>query len=160
MWHSTPILWVVHCLAWLVLLDAFAVAERLPVDVISRSTSLIEGIEKSSSILQKRDNGTFLLRIMPLGASITLGYGSTDHNGYRKPLRQLLRYAGWQVNMIGSLRNGTMHDNVSDIKICNEWVVKILDTNNFEYRNTMAISGTESTNWKIKSKRPSSKNRT
>ncbi|OKO99203.1 hypothetical protein PENSUB_8590 [Penicillium subrubescens] len=115
MWHSTPIPWVVHCcLTWLVLLVTLATAERLPGDVISRSRSLIEGIEKSSSVLQKRDNGTFLLRIMPLGASITLGYGSTDHNGYRKPLRQQLRYAGWQVNMIGSLRNGTMHDNEHD----------------------------------------------
>lgn len=115
MWHSTPIPWVVHCcLTWLVLLATLATAELLPVDVVSRSTGLIE---KSSSALQKRDNGTFLLRIMPLGASITLGYGSTDHNGYRKPLRQQLRYAGWQVNMIGSLRNGTMHDNVSNLEI-------------------------------------------
>jgi hypothetical protein len=113
------------------LLVTLATAERLPVDVISRSTSLIEGIEKSSSVLQKPDNGTFLLRIMPLGASITLGYGSTDHNGYRKPLRQQLRYAGWQVNMIGSLRNGTMHDNVREIKIVMKGVVKI-NTNNFE----------------------------
>lgn len=118
MWHSTPIPWVVHCcLTWLVLLVTLATAELLPVDVVSRSTRLIEGIEKSSSALQKRDNGTFLLRIMPLGASITLGYGSTDHNGYRKPLRQQLRYAGWQVNMIGSLRNGTMHDNVGNLEI-------------------------------------------
>lgn len=117
MWHSTPVRWVVHCcLIWLVFLGVLATAEPFPVDAVSRSTSLIEGIEKSSPMLQKRDNGTFLLRIMPLGASITLGFGSTDHNGYRKLLRQQLRYAGWQVNMIGSLRNGTMHDNVSDIE--------------------------------------------
>ncbi|KAJ5389420.1 Lipase GDSL, partial [Penicillium cataractarum] len=114
MWHSTPVHWVVHfCLAWLVLLCGLVVAEPVPVsvDVVSRSTGSVLGIEESSSSLQKRDNGTFLLRIMPLGASITLGYRSTDHNGYRKALRQQLRYEGWQVNMIGSLRNGTMHDN-------------------------------------------------
>ncbi|OOQ85849.1 hypothetical protein PEBR_24090 [Penicillium brasilianum] len=115
MWHSTPVHWVVHvCLAWLVLLCTLATAEPVPVGLVSRSTGSNLGIGEGSSTLQKRDNGTFLLRIMPLGASITNGYGSTDHNGYRKALRQQLRYEGWQVNMIGSLRNGTMHDNHHD----------------------------------------------
>lgn len=118
MWHSTPVHWVVHvCLAWLVLLCTLATAEPVPVGLVSRSTGSNLGIGEGSSALQKRDNGTFLLRIMPLGASITNGYGSTDHNGYRKALRQQLRYEGWQVNMIGSLRNGTMHDNVSRMSI-------------------------------------------
>jgi hypothetical protein len=137
MWHSTPIHWVVHvCLAWLVLLCTLAVAERLPVDAVSGSIGSISEIEKSTSRLQKRDNGTFLLRIMPLGASITLGYGSTDHNGYRKSLRQQLRYAGWQVNMIGSLRNGTMHDNVSDVEYRDErgCQVEILTVSNIATR--------------------------
>ena len=55
----------------------------------------------------------FLIRLMPLGASITNGYLSTDHNGYRDWIRQQLRYEGWDVEMVGSLRNGTMVDNVS-----------------------------------------------
>lgn len=55
----------------------------------------------------------FLIRLMPLGASITNGYLSTDHNGYRDWIRQQLRYEGWEVEMVGSLRNGTMVDNVS-----------------------------------------------
>ncbi|PLB54069.1 SGNH hydrolase [Aspergillus steynii IBT 23096] len=61
--------------------------------------------------LQSRDVKPFILRIMPLGASITVGYKSSDGNGYRKWLRQQLRYSGWQVDMVGSLSNGSMHDN-------------------------------------------------
>ncbi|KAL5340944.1 SGNH hydrolase-type esterase domain-containing protein [Aspergillus crustosus] len=56
----------------------------------------------------------FLLRIMPIGASITVGYRSTDGNGYRKWLREQLRYAGWGVDMVGSLTNGTMKDHQNE----------------------------------------------
>ncbi|KAI0965120.1 hypothetical protein F4678DRAFT_485612 [Xylaria arbuscula] len=48
----------------------------------------------------------FYLRIMPLGASITAGYGTFPQNGYRKPLRDQLRWRGWPVNMVGSLADG------------------------------------------------------
>ncbi|KAL6229273.1 SGNH hydrolase-type esterase domain-containing protein [Aspergillus navahoensis] len=51
------------------------------------------------------------LRILPLGASITWGLRSTDGNGYRKALRDQLRYKGFEVNMVGSRANGTMVDN-------------------------------------------------
>ncbi|KAI1008878.1 hypothetical protein LB504_001329, partial [Fusarium proliferatum] len=54
----------------------------------------------------------FYLRVMPLGASITQGYLSTDNNGYRKWLRSQLRYKGWKVNMVGSKQNGDMRDRV------------------------------------------------
>lgn len=56
----------------------------------------------------------FYLRIMPLGASITQGYGSVDNNGYRKWLRQQLRFKGYKVNMVGSKQDGTMKDNVGN----------------------------------------------
>ncbi|KAL4902699.1 SGNH hydrolase-type esterase domain-containing protein [Aspergillus multicolor] len=56
----------------------------------------------------------FLLRVMPLGASITVGYRSSDGNGYRKALREQLRYAGWEVDMVGGLANGTMKDNQNE----------------------------------------------
>jgi hypothetical protein len=52
------------------------------------------------------------LRILPLGASITWGLFSEIGNGYRKPLRDQLRYDGWAVNMVGSQENGPMTDNV------------------------------------------------
>ncbi|KAI1034833.1 hypothetical protein LB504_004407 [Fusarium proliferatum] len=41
------------------------------------------------------------LRILPLGDSITYGYKSSDGNGYRKPLRDLLVKAGNTVDIIG-----------------------------------------------------------
>ncbi|KNG81650.1 hypothetical protein ANOM_009765 [Aspergillus nomiae NRRL 13137] len=63
--------------------------------------------------LTPRDGKPFTLRIMPLGASITYGYQSTDGNGYRRWIRQQLRHSGWWVNMVGSHPNdtSTMNDN-------------------------------------------------
>ena len=51
------------------------------------------------------------LRIMPLGASITWGQGSSDGDGYRGVLRNQLTGAGNVVNMVGSRRSGAMRDN-------------------------------------------------
>jgi hypothetical protein len=53
------------------------------------------------------------LRIMPLGASITQGWTSSDENGYRKHIRDKLRFEGWKVNMVGALQDGSMKDRVS-----------------------------------------------
>ncbi|CDM32879.1 CAZyme family CE3 [Penicillium roqueforti] len=98
--QSTPILWVVQaCLVWLTLVSASPVG----------SPDLVSDVA-----LQARDTKPFPLRILPLGASITMGYKSPDGNGYRKWLRQQLRYAGWEVDMIGTMKNGTMHDNDHD----------------------------------------------
>ncbi|KAL4901476.1 SGNH hydrolase-type esterase domain-containing protein [Aspergillus multicolor] len=47
------------------------------------------------------------LRILPPGASITNGEGSSHRNGYRKHLRDALRYAQAEVDMVGSKRDGT-----------------------------------------------------
>ncbi|GKT48215.1 multidomain esterase [Colletotrichum spaethianum] len=55
--------------------------------------------------------GNVSLRIMPLGASITYGLKSTDGNGYRLALRNLLVADGNPVDMVGSHPNGTMEDN-------------------------------------------------
>jgi lysophospholipase L1-like esterase len=46
------------------------------------------------------------VKIMPLGDSITFGVGSTDLNGYRKPLYQALTTAGYNFDFVGSLTNG------------------------------------------------------
>ena len=54
----------------------------------------------------------FYLRIMPLGASIVQGIQSSDGNGFRKLLRQQLRWKGWRVNMVGTKNDGDMSDNV------------------------------------------------
>ncbi|KAF5251078.1 hypothetical protein FANTH_3840 [Fusarium anthophilum] len=51
------------------------------------------------------------LHLMPLGGSVTYGVGSSDGNGYRKVLRDLLLANGYQVCMVGSRRAGSMHNN-------------------------------------------------
>ncbi|KAL1864953.1 hypothetical protein VTK73DRAFT_5582 [Phialemonium thermophilum] len=56
------------------------------------------------------------LRILPLGASIVWGVGSSSGNGFRKPLRDALRQAGWDVNMVGSQNHGDMIDNNVEAK--------------------------------------------
>ncbi|QPC77957.1 hypothetical protein HYE68_008709 [Fusarium pseudograminearum] len=60
--------------------------------------------------LTTRQNAKPALRILPLGASIVSGVGSSTGNGFRKPLRDQLRFKGWDVNMVGSKQNGNMKD--------------------------------------------------
>lgn len=104
--QSTPILWVVQaCLIWLTLVSASP--------TVSYDNPVSSDSDSDVSALQTRDTKPFPLRILPLGASITKGYKSKDGNGYRKWLRQQLRYAGWEVDMIGTMKSGTMRDNVS-----------------------------------------------
>jgi hypothetical protein len=110
--QSPPIHWVVQaCLIWLTLLSA-SVAASLPNYSNDLSSATADGSTDIATI-QARGTKPFMLRILPLGASITQGYKSKDGNGYRKWLRQQLRYAGWEVDMIGSKKTGTMHNNVS-----------------------------------------------
>ena len=51
------------------------------------------------------------ITIMPLGDSITRGSHSTDSNGYRRELKDLLVSSGYDVNFVGSLRDGAFVDN-------------------------------------------------
>ncbi|CZR48139.1 uncharacterized protein FPRO_12749 [Fusarium proliferatum ET1] len=74
----------------------------------------------------------FYLRVMPLGASITQGYLSTDNNGYRKWLRSQLRYKGWKVNMVGSKQNGDMTDRDNE-----GWPGYVIDQVHNEFRKSM-----------------------
>ncbi|KAJ6475956.1 lipolytic enzyme [Mycena vitilis] len=50
------------------------------------------------------------LRLLPLGDSITYGFTSSDGNGYRETLHDLLQ-PGNTVDFIGSIKSGTMVDN-------------------------------------------------
>lgn len=59
-------------------------------------------IFNTSQIEPRQNRKPEWLRIMPLGASITRGFGSSPEDGYRKPLRDRLRSLGYQVNMVGS----------------------------------------------------------
>ncbi len=50
------------------------------------------------------------IRILPLGDSITRGYGSTDSGGYRKYLHARLTSVGLDLDFVGSLANGSFPD--------------------------------------------------
>ncbi|EPE29296.1 SGNH hydrolase [Glarea lozoyensis ATCC 20868] len=54
------------------------------------------------------------LRILPLGDSITSGVQSSDGNGYRKDLLNILEGANNAVEMIGSMKTGNMADNAHE----------------------------------------------
>ena len=71
----------------------------LPSSTASTSTPLASGI---------------VLRIQPLGDSITYGYRSSDGNGYRLPLENTLTSAGNIVSYVGSVRSGNMTDNYNE----------------------------------------------
>ena len=46
------------------------------------------------------------LRIMAMGDSITMGAGDMDQGGFRRGLWEGLQARGWEVDMVGRLRNG------------------------------------------------------
>lgn len=104
------------CILGLILLSFASASSYLPRE---SPTGIIsnDGFSflNETSQLTPRDEKPFTLRIMPLGASITYGYQSTNGNGYRRWLHQQLRHAGWWVNMVGSNPNdtSTMNDNAS-----------------------------------------------
>lgn len=50
------------------------------------------------------------LVLMPLGDSITFGFGSSDGNGYRAALYDSLVGAGATIDMVGSVQSGSMAD--------------------------------------------------
>ncbi len=54
------------------------------------------------------------LRLMPLGDSITFGYGSSTGNGYRGDLRSALVNDGFTADFVGENRNGNMYDDYHD----------------------------------------------
>lgn len=51
---------------------------------------------------------------MPLGGSITYGVGSSDKNGYRKQLYDMLTSDGYVVEMVGSRKSGMMLNNENE----------------------------------------------
>ncbi|RKF61169.1 Multidomain esterase [Erysiphe neolycopersici] len=54
------------------------------------------------------------LRILPLGDSITQGFGSSSGNGYRAQLQDMLNYSSPSVTYIGSQKSGNMSNNVHE----------------------------------------------
>ncbi|TFK21553.1 FG-GAP repeat domain-containing protein [Coprinopsis marcescibilis] len=76
-------------------------------------------------------------RIMPLGASITFGVGSSQGNGYRDDLYNLLARDGNTVNMVGSnpATGSTFHD-----KDTEGWPGAIIDEVAGRMRASMPIN--------------------
>ncbi|ATZ53308.1 hypothetical protein BCIN_09g01800 [Botrytis cinerea B05.10] len=75
------------------------------------------GYNSTGSNSTKSNNSTKSeqsLRIQPLGNSITFGYLSSDGNGFRLGLRNLLTSAGNTVQYVGSVRAGNMSDNFNE----------------------------------------------
>jgi hypothetical protein len=58
-----------------------------------------------SGVSARQADGGKLLTIMCVGASNTTGSRSLPEDGFRKQLRNILRYAGFAVNMVGSQFN-------------------------------------------------------
>ncbi|KAF5667840.1 FG-GAP repeat domain-containing protein [Fusarium denticulatum] len=75
------------------------------------------------------------LRILPLGDSITYGYKSSDGNGYPNTLRDLLVKAGNTVDMIGSVRAGSMNDN--DNKGHSDYIISQIAEYNSAYKERL-----------------------
>ena len=61
-------------------------------------------------LLPRQSGSKPLLRVMPLGASITQGVNSNPQNGYRKALRDEFRYLSYPVNMVGCQSTGNFKD--------------------------------------------------
>jgi lysophospholipase L1-like esterase len=70
---------------------------------------------KGLAVLAMAATSTALdMRLMPLGASITFGVGSSDGNGYRAKLRDQIVGAGHNVDMVGTQTGGSMEDNQNE----------------------------------------------
>jgi len=109
---------LLHLATWLLLVLTTPQAFAVPLARFGVSVDKAVGANKTTTTaVADTANATLALgngiplRIMPLGASITWGQASTDGNGYRQALRQLLLAAGNPVNMVGSRHGGTMPDN-------------------------------------------------
>ncbi|KAL7928260.1 carbohydrate esterase family 3 protein [Trichoderma chlorosporum] len=75
-------------------------------------TSPIRGYCSDQLSLPSSNNiSNHTMRLMPLGGSITYGVESSDTNGYRKHLQDMLIADGHCVTMVGSRNAGSMSNN-------------------------------------------------
>ncbi|KAH8883564.1 hypothetical protein GQ53DRAFT_732005 [Thozetella sp. PMI_491] len=93
------------------LLTASSFVEAYPSPVLPELPDLVNTtsvLDEPSALLKRALPD---LRVLCVGASIVWGLQSTDNNGFRKGLRDELRYQGYQVDMVGTKHNGNMKDN-------------------------------------------------
>ncbi|KAL3429083.1 hypothetical protein BDV09DRAFT_180952 [Aspergillus tetrazonus] len=118
------------------------IAEYIPLEFFEVQDEIIEGLLNSSAGVPSKPFPT--LRLLPLGDSITKGSGSSDDNGYRRRLHDLLLNdadtggdndddRASKVDFIGTFRNGNFEDRdhqglsgkrISDIAAASDRVVK------------------------------------
>ncbi|HYH30165.1 MAG TPA: GDSL-type esterase/lipase family protein [Pseudonocardia sp.] len=81
--------------------------------VLACLATVLAGVRAGTVPVQRSaESGPGTVRIMPLGASSTVGKGSPETAGYRGPLQELLARDGLDVDLVGSLRDGP--DSVPD----------------------------------------------
>ncbi|KAK4900316.1 hypothetical protein LTR27_002540 [Elasticomyces elasticus] len=68
----------------------------------------------ASTLGSRSINDGLELKIMPLGASIVYGTDSTDGNGFRLRLRDLLESGGNKVSYVGTAFHGNMSNNACE----------------------------------------------
>ena len=71
--------------------------------------SMVSNADPTGVATCDRGDPDIELRVLPLGASIVAGVGSSDGNGFRAHLRDAL--ADMKVEFVGTLRSGSMADN-------------------------------------------------
>ncbi|KXH42130.1 fungal specific transcription factor [Colletotrichum nymphaeae SA-01] len=95
--------------------DVFVDRCKVNVGYFSQATKCGFHRQKAAHCTQPKLTSTTecrpVLRLMPLGGSVTHGVGSSDQNGYRKKLSELLHGCGYNVCMVGSRRSGTHFNN-------------------------------------------------
>ncbi|KAJ4264235.1 hypothetical protein NW762_005429 [Fusarium torreyae] len=110
----------ISALAWSATLGAAAVLHRETNDVID-TLDQDEPFNVSNPLAEygvdlelTRRQSKVPLRVLPLGASTVFGVVSEPNDGrgdgFRKPFRDALRTAGWEVNMVGTQNGGMMRD--------------------------------------------------
>lgn len=81
--------------------------------VVACLVTVLAGVRAGTVPVQRSaESAPGVLRVMPLGASSTVGKGSWGTAGYRGPLQELLPRDGVQVDLVGSRRDGP--DSVPD----------------------------------------------
>lgn len=95
-------------LAVLALNAACATPDEEPIPVASTTATVAPLVRRSAPLLPH--NPDKIYRVMPLGDSLTKGFGDDDYNGYRKYLKDHLYSQGFKTNFVGSQEWGNMSD--------------------------------------------------
>ncbi|KAL2830675.1 SGNH hydrolase-type esterase domain-containing protein [Aspergillus pseudoustus] len=91
-----------------------SLALRAPRSYCVKGTLLARQMATSPTVAPEQDSTKHVLRVMPLGGSITYGVGSSDGNGYRKALQDILGARGYRIEMVGSRTSGSMNNSANE----------------------------------------------